>query len=44
MADAIEAHADELAEMETLDNGAPLVYSRNFFVTLAAEQFRYMSG
>jgi acyl-CoA reductase-like NAD-dependent aldehyde dehydrogenase len=43
MADAIEAHADELAEMETLDNGAPLVYSRNF-VTLAAEQFRYMSG
>ncbi|QCI15506.1 aldehyde dehydrogenase family protein [Pseudomonas putida] len=44
VADIIEAHADELAELETLDNGAPLFYSRNFFVMLAAEQFRYMAG
>ncbi|WP_321886164.1 aldehyde dehydrogenase family protein [Burkholderia cenocepacia] len=44
LADRIEAHADELAELETLDNGAPLFFSRNFFVRLAVEQLRYMAG
>ena len=42
--DLIEEHADELAELETLDNGKPLTVARAADVPLAADLFRYMAG
>jgi acyl-CoA reductase-like NAD-dependent aldehyde dehydrogenase len=44
IADLIDQHADELAELETLDNGKPLTFSRGFDVPAAAETFRYYGG
>lgn len=42
--DLILEHADELAMLESLDNGKPLEVARAADVTLAAELFHYMSG
>src|SRR5450432_4746757 len=42
--DLIEQHADELAVLETLDNGKPLVIAKAADVALAADLFHYMSG
>ena len=44
VADLIEAHADELAELETLDNGKPLRVARNGDVPYAVRHFRYYAG
>jgi acyl-CoA reductase-like NAD-dependent aldehyde dehydrogenase len=44
LADALEAHADELAEIESLDNGKPLKLARRVDVPLAVEHFRYFAG
>jgi acyl-CoA reductase-like NAD-dependent aldehyde dehydrogenase len=44
IAELIDAHADELAELETLDNGKPLTFSKAFDVPAAAETFRYYAG
>jgi aldehyde dehydrogenase (NAD+) len=44
IAELIDAHADELAELETLDNGKPLTFSCGFDVPAAAETFRYYGG
>ncbi len=44
LADAIDAHADELAEIETLDVGKPLRNSRNIDIPGAAAALRYFSG
>ncbi len=44
IADAIDAHADELAELESLDNGKPLSQARAIDVPAAAETFRYYAG
>lgn len=44
LADLIEAHADELAELETRDQGQPIGISRNISVSGAAEHFRYYAG
>jgi acyl-CoA reductase-like NAD-dependent aldehyde dehydrogenase len=44
LADLIEAHADELAELETHDQGQPIGISRNISVAGAAEHFRYYAG
>ena len=44
IADLVEAHADELAELETLDNGKPIFESRNVDVPSAIETFRYYAG
>ncbi|HKV56022.1 MAG TPA: aldehyde dehydrogenase family protein [Candidatus Binataceae bacterium] len=44
IAELIDAHADELAELETLDNGKPLTFSRGFDIPAAAETFRYYAG
>jgi acyl-CoA reductase-like NAD-dependent aldehyde dehydrogenase len=44
IADLIEAHADELAQLETLDNGKPVFESRNVDVVGAVETFRYYAG
>ncbi len=40
----IEQHADELAALESLDNGKPLAVARAADVPLAADLFRYMAG
>src|SRR6202050_2904532 len=42
--DLILEHADELAQLETLDNGKPLTVSRAADVPLAADLFHYMAG
>ena len=44
LADLIEAHLDELAELETLDNGKPISVARAADVPLAVDLFRYMAG
>ncbi|HJY84039.1 MAG TPA: aldehyde dehydrogenase family protein, partial [Candidatus Binatia bacterium] len=44
IADLIDHHKEGLAELETLDNGKPLVESRNFDIPAAAETFRYYAG
>ena len=43
IADAIEAHADELAALESLDNGMPLWLS-TAHVNAAVDTFRYYAG
>ena len=42
--DLIEANADQLAQMETLDNGKPVTVAKAADVALAADMFRYMAG
>ena len=42
--DLILEHADELAEIESLDNGKPRTVARVADVPLAADLFRYMAG
>jgi aldehyde dehydrogenase (NAD+) len=44
IADLIEKHGDELAELETLDNGKALAESRNVDIPAAAATFRYYAG
>jgi acyl-CoA reductase-like NAD-dependent aldehyde dehydrogenase len=44
IADLIEKHADELAQLETLDNGKPLTESRNVDIPASAATFRYYAG
>jgi acyl-CoA reductase-like NAD-dependent aldehyde dehydrogenase len=44
VADAVDDHADELAELESLDNGKPLKMARRVDVHLAAEHLRYFAG
>ncbi|MFD3925703.1 aldehyde dehydrogenase family protein [Streptomyces sp. NPDC058614] len=42
--DLIEEHAEELAQLETLDQGQPIGVSRMVSVKGAAEHFRYYAG
>jgi phenylacetaldehyde dehydrogenase len=44
IADILEAHIDELAELETLDQGKPLFVGRWAEIPGAINQFRYFSG
>jgi phenylacetaldehyde dehydrogenase len=44
VADLIDRHRDELAELETLDNGKPVFYSRAVDIPSVIETFRYFSG
>lgn len=44
LADLIEQHVDELAELETIDQGKPLAVGRWAEIPGAAEQFRYFGG
>mgnify|MGYP006265885663 CR=1 FL=1 len=44
IADMIEAHTEELAYLETLDNGKPFGISRSVDVGAAAGAFRYYAG
>jgi len=42
--DLISKYADELAELESLDNGKPLAVAKAADVPLAADIFQYMAG
>lgn len=44
LGDLIEQHKEELATLETLDNGKPLSVAKVADVPLAADMFRYMAG
>jgi aldehyde dehydrogenase (NAD+) len=44
LADLIEKHIDELAELETLDNGKPIRESRHGDLPLVVDCFRYYAG
>ncbi len=44
IADLIDRHADELAQLETLDNGKTLTESRHVDIPAAAATFRYYAG
>jgi acyl-CoA reductase-like NAD-dependent aldehyde dehydrogenase len=43
-ADAVDAHADELAELESLDNGKPVKMARRVDVPLTSAHLRYFAG
>ena len=43
-ADAIDANADELAQLESLDNGKPVKMARRVDVPLASAHIRYFAG
>lgn len=44
LADLVEQHTDELAQLETLDNGKPINESRWVDVPATVETFRYYGG
>ena len=44
LADLVEEHIDELAELETLDNGKPLAEARNGDLPMVVDTFRYYAG
>jgi phenylacetaldehyde dehydrogenase len=44
LADLLEAHTEEFAYLESLDNGKPLTVARGADVPLAVDLFRYMAG
>src|SRR5499427_2056157 len=44
LADLLDQHLEEFAELETLDNGKPLKVARAADVPLAVDLFRYMAG
>jgi len=44
LSDLLEANRDELAYLETLDNGKPFTVARAADVPLAVDLFRYMAG
>lgn len=43
-ADLMEAHAEELAQLETLDNGKPIFFSRVADIPLSYDHIRYYAG
>jgi aldehyde dehydrogenase (NAD+) len=44
LGDLVLAHADELARLETLDNGKPIFESRQIDVPMVANCFQYFAG
>lgn len=44
LGELIDKHAEELAEIEALDNGKPVTMARAIDIAYSAEMFRYMSG
>jgi acyl-CoA reductase-like NAD-dependent aldehyde dehydrogenase len=44
LADLIEENADELATLETLDNGKPITFSRRDDLAITVDVFRYFAG
>lgn len=44
IADAIDAHAEHLAMVETLDNGKPIRETLNVDIPMSSDHFRYFAG
>ncbi len=44
LADLIEKHAEEFAQLESLDNGKPVTIARVADLPLTVDMFRYMAG
>ena len=44
LGDVLEHHADELAELEAIDNGKPVTHARQTDVQGSIDMFRYMAG
>ncbi|MGH9682965.1 MAG: aldehyde dehydrogenase family protein [Candidatus Acidiferrales bacterium] len=44
LADLVEKNIDEIAELETLDNGKPIFESRNIDVPMVIDVLRYFAG
>jgi len=44
LGDLVEKHSEELAELESLDNGKPITVARAADLPLAADLLRYMAG
>ena len=44
LSDLLEKHREEFAELETLDNGKPLFFSRIVDIPTAVDVLRYMAG
>jgi len=44
LADLLEQHGEEFAQLESLDNGKPLTVARVADIPLAVDMFRYMAG
>jgi phenylacetaldehyde dehydrogenase len=44
LADLLEEHSEEFAQLESLDNGKPLTVARVADIPLAVDMFRYMAG
>lgn len=44
LADLVEQHADEIAQLESINTGKPLVFCRNVDIPNVAEMIRYMGG
>jgi aldehyde dehydrogenase (NAD+) len=44
LADLLESHADELAAIESIDNGKPIVEAKHIDVAVAVKVFRYYAG
>ncbi|AXC14262.1 Aldehyde dehydrogenase [Acidisarcina polymorpha] len=44
LGDLLEKHLEEFAELESIDNGKPVVVARAADVPLAVDMFRYMGG
>ncbi|MEM1129655.1 MAG: aldehyde dehydrogenase family protein, partial [Pseudomonadota bacterium] len=44
LGDLIEAHSEELAQLESLDNGKPITASRGVDLDFGVELLRYMGG
>jgi phenylacetaldehyde dehydrogenase len=44
LADLLESHLEEFAQLESLDNGKPVAVARVADVPLAVDLFRYMAG
>ncbi|MGA9711839.1 MAG: aldehyde dehydrogenase family protein, partial [Candidatus Sulfotelmatobacter sp.] len=44
LADLVDKHHEELAELETLDNGKPVFFSRIVDVPTVSDAFRYYAG
>ena len=44
LAELIDQHLEELAQLETLDNGKPVFFSRAVDVPTASDAFRYYAG
>ena len=44
LAELVDQHSEELAQLETLDNGKPVFFSRMVDVPTAVDAFRYYAG